>query len=268
MKDPQIQYSITPLLQHSSSPSPQRSNSPMRKPLIAIQAQKLPDEKFYRMPVKYTAAIFAHGGIPLILPLIAADDYLDQIWPVLDGLVLSGCHSDLNPERYGEAPHPSLGPVSEERDRFDWLLLRRAHQDQIPLLGICRGFQSLNVFRGGNLMQDVASELATAIDHDVDDPARTYAHGVRLAPDTILNPTKREVHVQVNSEHHQAVRVPGGDLKPIAWSEDGLIEAVQGEDPGHYVVGLQWHPERTHDLDELSQSIFRNFIQAVLERRP
>jgi putative glutamine amidotransferase len=238
----------------------------MRKPIIAIQAQKLPDEKFYRMPVKYTAAIFAHGGIPLILPLIASDDYLDQIWPVLDGLVLSGCHSDLNPQLYGETPHPGLGPVSEERDRFDWLLLQRAHREQLPLLGICRGFQSLNVFRGGKLMQDLPSEFATAIDHDVDDPTRTFVHGVRLVPGTFLNPTGREAHFQVNSEHHQAVREPGEGLKPIAWSDDGLIEAVQGEDTHHYVLGLQWHPERTHDLDGLSQSIFQNFTRAVLDR--
>ncbi|MGH7495726.1 MAG: gamma-glutamyl-gamma-aminobutyrate hydrolase family protein [bacterium] len=239
----------------------------MRKPFIAIQAQKLPDEKFYRMPVKYTAAIFAHGGIPLILPLIASDDYLDQIWPVLDGLVLSGCHSDLNPSLYGEAPHPSLGPVSEERDRFDWLLLRRAHEEQLPLLGICRGFQSLNVFRGGKLIQDVPGEFATAVDHDVDDPARTFVHGVRLATGTILNPSKQEAFFQVNSEHHQAVREPGAGLKPIAWSEDGLLEAVQGEDTRHYVLGVQWHPERTHDLDKLSQSIFKSFMQAMLDRR-
>ncbi len=236
----------------------------MRQPIIAIQAQKLPDEKFYRMPVKYTAAIYAHGGIPIILPLIASQDYLDQIWPLLDGLVLSGCHSDLNPELYGESPHANLGPVSAERDRFDWLLLQRAHEEQLPLLGICRGFQSLNVFRGGKLLQDVPSQFATPIAHDVDDPAKTFVHGVRLAPDTLLNQTQQEARFQVNSEHHQAVREPGKGLKPIGWSEDGIIEAVQSEEANHYVLGLQWHPERTHDLDELSQNIFENFIQAVI----
>src|SRR5262245_13826960 len=266
---PSLQYSSNPTIHQSIN---QITQFPMRKPIIAIQAQKLPDERFYRMPVKYTAAIYAHGGIPLILPLIASEDYVDQIWPMLDGLVLSGCHSDLNPKLYGEAPHPSLGPVSEERDRFDWLLLRRAHQEALPLLGICRGFQSLNVFRGGKLMQDVPSEFTTAIDHDVDDPGRTFVHDVRLASGSMLNSAEQDAHFPVNSEHHQAVREPGAGLKPIAWSEDGLIEAVQGEDARHYVLGLQWHPERTHDVDELSQSIFKNFMQAVLagrqERRP
>ncbi len=235
----------------------------MRKPLIGIQAQKLPDEKFYRMPVKYTAAIYAHGGIPMVLPLIAASDYLDHIWPLLDGLVLSGCHSDMDPKLYGEAPHPNLGPVTEERDRFDWLLLQRAHADRLPILGICRGFQSLNVFRGGTLLQDLPSQFSTPVDHDVDDPAKTFVHGVRLAPDTFLNAEREEAWFQVNSEHHQAVREPGKGLKPIAWAEDGIIEAVQGEDSDHYLLGLQWHPERTHDVDQLSQDIFKSFIQAL-----
>src|SRR5512145_2243745 len=148
-----------PLLQYSSNPVIQQSIDLMRKPIIAIQAQKLPEENFYRMPVKYTAAIFAHGGIPIIMPLLASNDYLDQLWPLLDSLVLSSCHSNLNPKLYGEAPHPNLGPVSEERDRFDWLLLRRAYEEHLPLLGICRGFQSLNVYRGGKLLQDVRSEF-------------------------------------------------------------------------------------------------------------
>ena len=238
----------------------------MRKPLIGIQAQKLPHEKFYRMPVKYTAAIYAHGGVPLILPLIASNDYLDHIWPLLDGFVLSGCHSDLDPKLYGEAPHPKLGPVTEERDGFDWLLLQRAHEDRLPILGICRGFQSLNVFRGGTLLQDLPSQFSTPVDHNVDDPAKNFAHRVRLASRTLLNPRKNEISVQVNSEHHQALRTPGQGLKPIAWADDGLIEAVQGEESNHYVLGLQWHPERTHEVDELSQDIFKNFVAAVRDR--
>jgi len=235
----------------------------MPHPIIAIQAQKLPHENFYRMPVKYTTAIFANGGMPIILPLLASPEYFDRIWPLVDGIVLSGCHSDLDPLLYGEAPHPKLGPITEERDRFDWLLLQRAHQERVPLLAICRGFQSLNVFRGGKLMQDIASELPTQVEHEVDDPRRLHAHAVRLAPASLLNPLPREAILPVNSEHHQALREPGNGLRPIAWAEDGLIEAVQGEEASHYVLGMQWHPERTHDLDELSRDIFENFMQAV-----
>ena len=241
----------------------------MRKPVIGIQAQKLPDENFYRLNPKYTDAIFAGGGIPLILPLIVAPEYLAGVWPLLDGLVLSGCYSDLNPKLYGEAPHPKLGPLSAARDQFDWLLLQRAHEQRMPILGICRGFQSLNVFRGGKLIQDLSSQQPSHVEHDPDeDPNRPFAHAVRLAPSTLLNQAPEEMHTEVNSLHHQAVREPGKDLRPIAWAEDGVIEAVQNENLSeHFVLGVQWHPERTHELDEFSLRLFKDFVHAVIEHK-
>lgn len=241
----------------------------MSQPIIGIQAQKLPHENFYRLNPKYTDAIFAGGGIPIILPLIAAPEYLDRVWPMLDGLVLSGCYSDLDPKWYGETPHPKLGPVSERRDQFDWLLLTRAHEERMPIFGICRGFQSLNVFRGGKLIQDLPSQQPSEIDHDPEeDASRPFAHPVRLAPATLLNQAITETRVAVNSLHHQAVREPGNGLRPIAWAEDGVIEAVQNENLAeHYVFGVQWHPERTHELDEFSLGLFKNFVQAVIEHK-
>lgn len=241
----------------------------MLRPLIGIQAQKLPDENFYRLNPKYADAIFAGGGIPIILPLIAAAEYLESVWPLLYGLVLSGCYSDLDPKLYGEAPHPKLGPVSERRDQFDWLLLQRAHEERLPLFGICRGFQSLNVFRGGKLIQDLPSQQPSHIDHDPEEDAnKPFAHAVRLAPATLLNQTQIEVQAQVNSLHHQAVREPGKGLRVIAWAEDGVIEAVQNENLSeHYVLGVQWHPERTHEVDEFSLQLFKDFVQAVMEHK-
>ncbi len=241
----------------------------MLKPLIGIQAQKLPDEYFYRLNAKYTDAIFAGGGLPIILPLIAAPEYLHGVWPLLDGLVLSGCRSDLDPSTYGETPHPKLGPLSAPRDQFDWLLLERAHDERMPIFGICRGFQSLNVFRGGKLIQDLNSQQPSHIDHDPDeDPNRPFAHTVRLAPSTLLNGLQKEASAEVNSLHHQALREPGKGLRPIAWADDGVIEAVQSENLSeHYVLGVQWHPERTHELDDFSLELFKNFVQAVIERK-
>lgn len=255
-----------PFKPSSEYPNIPISQFPMQRPLIGVQAQKLPDENFYRLNPKYTDAIFAGGGIPIILPLIAAPEYLERVWPLLDGLVLSGCYSDLDPKFYGEAPHPKLGPVSERRDQFDWLLLARAHEERMPIFGICRGFQSLNVFRGGKLIQDLPSQQPSHIDHDPDeDPNKPFAHLVQLAPLTLLNHAKNEAQAQVNSLHHQAVREAGRGLRPIAWAEDGVIEAVQGENLfEHYVLGVQWHPERTHDLDEFSLQLFKDFVQAVI----
>jgi len=236
------------------------------KPIIGIQAQKMPEEKFFRLPYKYTEAIFAGGGIPIILPLLPHRDYLENVWPLLDGIVLSGCWSDLDPKLYGEEPHPKLGPLSEIRDRFDWLLLDRVFDERMPVMGICRGFQTLNVYRGGKLIQDLASEMPSGAGHEVDSPANHFAHGVRLAPRTILNPSDTELVRPVNSEHHQGVREIGKGFIPIAWSEDGVVEAVQAEDLSkHYVLGMQWHPERTTEVDEFSLQIFRQFIAAVAQ---
>lgn len=241
----------------------------MSQPLIGVQAQKLPHENFYRLNPQYADAIFAAGGIPIILPLIAAPEYLERVWPLLDGLVLSGCYSDLDPKLYDEAPHPKLGPVSERRDQFDWLLLARAHEERMPLFGICRGFQSLNVFRGGKLIQDLSSQQPSHIEHDPEeDPSRPFSHAVRLAPETLLNHANTEARVEVNSLHHQALREPGKGLRPIAWAEDGVIEAVQSANLAeHYVLGVQWHPERTHEVEEFSLLLFKDFVQAVIAHK-
>ncbi|MCK6562378.1 gamma-glutamyl-gamma-aminobutyrate hydrolase family protein [bacterium] len=239
----------------------------MPKPLIGIQMQRLPEQFYFRISHKYTEAIYAAGGIPVLLPLIAERDYVDHLWPLLDGLVLSGCQTDLDPRRYGEAPHPKLGPVNEERDRFDWLLLERAHADKLPVLGICRGFQTLNVFRGGTLIQDLSSQRPSPISHARDDAPTAFVHEVRLAPHSVLNDAAAEQRVPVNSSHHQALRELGRGLVPIAWSEDGLIEGFQNQNwDEHRVLGVQWHPERLWQSDEFSRRLFRDFIAGVPAR--
>lgn len=241
----------------------------MPKPVIGIQMQKLPELFYYRLSYKYTEAIYAGGGIPLMLPLIAEPDYVDHVWPLLDGIVLSGCQTDLDPRLYGEAPHPKLGPVNATRDRFDWILLERAHEDHVPVLGICRGFQTINVFRGGTLIQDLPSQQPSELQHYVDEPPDAFAHKVRLAPQTVLNHTSAQKDVLVNSVHHQAVKNLGEGLIPIAWSEDGLIEAFQNEHLAqHHIMGVQWHPERLWQADDFSLSIFRNFVAAVRAHKP
>ncbi|MCL4705947.1 gamma-glutamyl-gamma-aminobutyrate hydrolase family protein [bacterium] len=240
----------------------------MSKPVIGIQMQKLPEQFYYRLSYKYTEAIYAAGGIPIMLPLIAEQDYVDHIWPLLDGLILSGCQTDLDPKRYGEVPHAKLGPVNETRDRFDWMLLERAHAEHVPVLGICRGFQTLNVYRGGTLIQDLPSQQPSEIKHSIEEPPEAFAHEVRLAPQTVLNYAAVEKTAQVNSLHHQAVKKLGKGLAPVAWAEDGVIEAFQSEDLArHHVVGVQWHPERLWQADDFSLSIFKNFITAVVAHK-
>jgi putative glutamine amidotransferase len=239
------------------------------KPLIGIQVRKLADQNEYRLNHKYPEAIYAGGAMPVMLPLIPARDYLETVLAMLDGIIMSGCESDVNPALYGEAPHAKLGPISEARDQFDWLLLEHAHEHKIPLLGICRGLQSLNVFRGGKLIQDLPSQKPDGLPHDEDwNPQQPFAHNVRLAPQSVLNPTSEEISRPVTSLHHQALKEIGKGLAPIAWAPDGLVEAVQNENlDDHFIYGVQWHPERTWEVDEFSLSIFRNFAQEVLTRK-
>ncbi|MDZ7267347.1 MAG: gamma-glutamyl-gamma-aminobutyrate hydrolase family protein [candidate division KSB1 bacterium] len=230
--------------------------------------QRLPEQFYFRISCMYTEAIYAAGGIPVLLPLIPERDYVDHLWPLLDGLVLSGCQTDLDPRRYGEMPHPKLGPVNQARDQFDWLLLERAHADKLPVLGICRGMQTLNVFRGGTLIQDLPSQRPSPVCHARDDAPTALVHEVRLAPHSALNDDAGERRVPVNSSHHQAVRELGRGLVPIAWSADGLIEGFQNERwDEHYILGVQWHPERLWQSDEFSRKIFRDFVAEVSRRR-
>jgi len=239
------------------------------KPFVGIQVRKPADHDEYRLNHKYPEAIYAGGAIPIMLPLIPARDYLDAVLAKLDGIIMSGCYSDIDPKLYGEASHPKLGQRSEVRDQFDWLLLEYAHERQIPLMGICRGLQALNVFRGGNLIQDLPSQKPDNLPHDEDwNPQQPFAHDVRLAPQSVLNSTVKETSRPVTSLHHQAVKEIGKGLIPIAWAPDGVIEAVQNENlDEHYIFGVQWHPERTWEVDEFSLSIFQNFTHEVVKRK-
>ncbi|MDZ7344319.1 MAG: gamma-glutamyl-gamma-aminobutyrate hydrolase family protein [candidate division KSB1 bacterium] len=238
------------------------------KPLIGIQVRKLADQNEYRLNHKYPEAIYAGGAIPIMLPLIPARDYLEAVLAKLDGIIMSGCYSDVDPKLYGETPHPKLGPISEVRDQFDWLLLEYAHARHIPLLGICRGLQALNVFRGGTLFQDLSSQKPTAVEHDPEDAEYAMVHEVRLAPRSVLNSTGQEISRPVTSLHHQAIKEIGKGLKPIAWAPDGLVEAVQNENlSDHFIYGVQWHPERTWEVDDFSLSIFQNFAKEVVNRK-
>ncbi len=237
------------------------------KPLIGIQVRKLADQNEYRLNHKYPEAIYAGGAIPIMLPLIPTRDYLEAVFAKLDGIIMSGCYSDVDPKLYGEEPHPKLGPISEVRDQFDWLLLEYAHERKVPLMGICRGFQALNVFRGGKLIQDLPSQKPESMQHDQWNPEYPLVHEVRLSPQSVLNLTSQEHSRPVTSLHHQAVKEIGKGLVPIAWAPDGVVEAVQNENlDAHYVFGVQWHPERTWEVDEFSLAIFQNFVQEMVAR--
>jgi putative glutamine amidotransferase len=214
----------------------------------------------------YAEAIFAAGGLPFHIPLITDREYLSQIGLMIDGLLLSGSDSDVDPTRYGEEPQPNLGTVIPERDETDLFLLNLVEDRRIPVLGICYGCQSLNVSRGGMLIQDIQSQVPAALKHSQGPPVNRPSHQIDIEEGSLLAELAGSDCVRVNSTHHQAIRKTGHNLRAVARAHDGVIEAVTDPRPDRFVLGVQWHPEVGWEKDALSQAIFKRFV-AEAEKR-
>jgi putative glutamine amidotransferase len=189
--------------------------------------------------VTYLDAVAAAGGIPVILAPLPARR-LESIIERLDGVCLSG-GPDIEPACYGADAHAELGPTEPEVDLFELGLVRAARRRGLPVLAICRGMQVLNVARGGTLVQHVP-DLGDAIAHRQREPASQPTHAVSVAPDSKLCRIVDGERIDVNSFHHQAVDRLGAGLQPVAWADDGVVEAVE---VAHdlFTIGVQWHAE-------------------------
>jgi putative glutamine amidotransferase len=213
----------------------------------------------------YLAAVQAAGGVPVLLPPQLDARARDALWARLDGLVLTG-GGDVDPARFGEAPHPALAEVSAARDALEFELVRRAVDEGLPLLAICRGMQVLNVALGGTLWQDVPSQLPAAGPHSQTAPRDEPTHGVKLLGEgTRLYAAAGARELRVNSFHHQAVKALGRGLREVAWADDGLVEGI--EMPEHpFAVGVQWHPEDLVGRDPAAQGLFEALLEAARAR--
>ena len=210
------------------------------------------------------------GGEPVIIDVKATNAEIAQQVKTCDGVLLPGSPADVDPEKYGAVRHPKTAAPDKLRDNTDELLLQDAYNMRKPIFGICYGLQSLNVWRTGSLEQD----LATGVNHDAE---RTVvrAHLARIDPQSKLAailhsagalPTETEPDVPVNSSHHQAVDIAGDGLRLAAWCPtDHVIEALEGTDDNHFVLCVQWHPERTYDVDAASRALFQAFTRAAVE---
>ena len=213
---------------------------------------------------QYVAALEAAGATAVVVPLLEAQENVAKCLAETQGVLLPGSGFDVDPERYGEAREPECGPADAARTAVDELLLQDAFNLRKPILAICHGVQSLNVWRNGTLIQD----LKTAVNHR---PGREIveAHPVRISEGSRLScllPAGTGLEVQVNSSHHQALREPGDQLRVAANSpRDGVIEAVELDAEDHFVVGVQWHPERTYTQSAVSRAIFAEFLRATAD---
>jgi putative glutamine amidotransferase len=215
----------------------------------------------------YLAALRSAGATPIIVPLHEPQERVAKVLAGVQGILLPGSRFDVDPQRYGEDPIPECGEADPSRTAVDELLLQEAFNLHKPILAICHGTQSLNVWLNGSLVQD----LKTAVDHR---PGRDVleAHPVQITPESRLAglvPPGSAAEPQVNSSHHQAIRVAGDSLLVSAVSAaDGVVEAVELDSRDHFVLGVQWHPERSYSQSALSRAIFAAFVQAAVVWQP
>jgi putative glutamine amidotransferase len=244
-----------------------KGTKPMNKrPLIGIPMRiEIATDRFY-LSRYYSEAVEAAGGTPLHISLIPKVDYIESVIGGLDGILLPGSDSDVDPLRYGQQPHPELGSVHALKDETDMLIIAAAERRQLPILAICFGMQVLNVARGGTLIQDITSQVSGAIKHEQGVPRDRPSHKVTLKPDSRLSEIAGTEEAIVNSHHHQAVANLGEYLAAVSWSSDGLIEAVEDTRRDRFVVAVQWHPELGWKEDQLSQRIFRCFVAEAQKR--
>lgn len=181
----------------------------------------------------------------------------------LDGILLPGSDSDVDPLRYNREPHPLLGSVQTIKDETDALVLEEVERRGTPLLAICFGMQILNVTRGGTLIQDIASQMPDAIKHQQGAPRDRRSHRVRLLGGSLLARLAGAESTVVNSHHHQAIETLGRELVATAWTSDGLVEAVEDPRGDRFVLAVQWHPEIAWHVDEMSQALFNRFVEAA-----
>jgi len=208
-------------------------------------------------------AIEAAGGLPVLIPIRIQADTLRALYERVDAILLPGGR-DINPQRYQAAPHPATHTPDDMRDEAEITLARWAVEDDRPLLGICRGHQLLNVALGGTLIQDVATETATAITHDTprDLPRHFVAHEVTVNPESRLAGILETTQVGVNSLHHQSVKAAAPGTRITAHAPDGIIEGLELPDR-RFVLSVQWHPEDMYPIDRSALNLFVAFVEAA-----
>jgi putative glutamine amidotransferase len=233
----------------------------MEKPWIGIPTRYHEKSEYIGQIRHYIDAVLWAGGLPLMIPTVSDAGIVREYVQRVQGVLLPGSPTDVDPKHYGAAAHEKLGKLFPERDATDFAILDFVEQEKnIPVLGICFGVQSLNVHRGGSLVQDIPAIVQKPLAHDEDDDKPPARHSVQVAEDSIVGRLSGRGEVEVNSYHHQAVARPGLNLRAVAFANDGVIEAVE-DTTGRFIVGVQWHPERGWQNDPFSKALFLKFIE-------
>ncbi len=237
-----------------------------KKPVIGISASIIVDQGgmfpgYKRAYVNndYVEAVAKNGGVPLIIPFGLDKELIDAQVDIIDGLILSGGH-DVAPHNYGEEPHQKLGEIFPERDEFDFHLFKKAKEKNIPILGICRGTQIINVYEGGTLYQDLSlidAEVVYKPSQGHSPELRT--HSINMKDSSVIANVCNKKQTMVNSFHHQAIKDVAKGYKVTAKAGDGVVECIESENYS-FCVGVQWHPEMLFRVDEDMSNLFKTFI--------
>jgi putative glutamine amidotransferase len=232
----------------------------MQKPIIAITTKR-ETNSLPQMTVKenYIQAVIRAGGTPVLVPIGIDDAQIEQVCRIADGILLPG-GGDVDPAKFNGTPHHRIGGISPELDHIELELVRFARERSIPLFGICRGCQVINVAFGGTLFTDLDDQFGNAIQHSNHYYSK-LPHSVFIHPGTRLSQIIPRETLQVNSLHHQGIDHLGSGLTVNAVASDGLVEGV--EDTNHaFLMAIQWHPEALPE-DESARALFKQFIEAA-----
>ncbi|MGA8224609.1 MAG: gamma-glutamyl-gamma-aminobutyrate hydrolase family protein [Candidatus Acidiferrales bacterium] len=220
---------------------------------------------------RYAEAVRLAGGEPVEISLGLPAGELKKLASSLDAFVLTGSPADVEPAVYHAARHPKSAEADADRERTDFALLDHAFTEHKPVLAICYGVQSLNVFLGGSLIQhissrDASSEIRTNIPHPTSEQTdQDFRHSIRIESGTRIAGIAQGTESMVNSSHHQAIREPGRGLRVVAHAPDGVIEAVEWTGDSNWVTGVQWHPERMAGTEALALGLFHELVAASVK---
>jgi putative glutamine amidotransferase len=235
------------------------------RPRIAIPIPHSGNEDYAgRALPQYESAVRQAGGEPVPIPLDRSPSETLKLIESCDAVLLPGSEADVDPARYSAPRHPKTAAADSKRDGVDALLLVDAYKSLKPIFGICYGLQILNVHCGGSLLQHIESEINHEAGRKV-----PIAHEVAVERDSLLGQIVAGAggslaQLPVNSSHHQSADAPGEGLRIVSRStQDGVVEAVEGTAPNHFVLAVQWHPERSVELDETSRALFKAFVAAA-----
>ena len=245
-----------------------------RRPIIGVPTQTLdaiPDQLplCWVMSQRYVRVLTAAGAVPWIIPLLHEDaETLRAIYEQLDGVFLPG-GVDMDPGSYQEERHAHCGRTDPARDWTELMLTQWAMDEQKPLLAVCRGVQVMNVAAGGTLWQDLSAQVSDSIKHDYFPTQGRYsrdmrAHDVKIVEGSRLHGLLGLDAMTVNSMHHQGIKTLAPGLIPNAYAPDGIVEGAEAAN-GHFMIGVQWHPEDHTDCEPCMRRLFESFIEASTE---